>query len=229
MTTPSANVSISADLESAQRELVENRRALTVANLSSLVERDVQSALDGGAMSDFIYRGAKDGRLWFTATLSMPWFSPRLREDYVEGERTDFENPPTLKSEYLRAIDEASDRFNSATNSKISVDGITLLGTWWTRSTINSAREHEERIRAVKERIASLSPEEIASATYMQVAERAMVPTGIQAEEGELYAVLTLDDQGRCVHVAEPAEYPDAFNLMRGQGNDPKFSVKAAF
>ncbi|MCZ7861438.1 hypothetical protein O9X98_08510 [Agrobacterium salinitolerans] len=224
-----ANVSISANLESTKRELIETGRAFTVANLASLVEHDVQPVLGGGEMTDFMYRGAKDGVLWFTANLSIPWFSPRMRDDYIKGIVTDHENPPALKSEYLRALDEASDRFNRSTKSTISVDGITLLGVWWKRSTIDIARPHEERILAVKERLASLAPEEIAALTYMQVSDRAMVPTGIRTEEGELYAVLTLDDEGRCVHVAEPSEHSDAFILMRGQGLDPQLSASAAF
>jgi hypothetical protein len=229
MGTPSANVSILAGFESAKRKLIDEGRALTIANLASVVGRDLQAVLDGGTMTDFIYRGANDGHLRFTATLSMPWFSPRLRDDYPEGERTSFESPPALKLEYHRALHEAAERFNRASNSKISVDGITLVDVWWTHSTINSAREQEECIRAVKERIASLSPEEISAATFMQVGDHAMVPTGMQAEEGELYAVLTLDDQGRCVQVAEPSDYPDAFNLMRGQEHDAQLSASAAF
>ncbi len=224
-----ANVSISANLESTKRELIETGRAFTVANLASLVEHDVQPVLGGGAMTEFMYRGAKDGLLWFTANISLPWFSPRTREDYVKKLVTDFDNPPALKSEYIRAFDEASDRFNRSTKSKISVDGITLLGVWWTRNTIDSARSHEERVLAVKGRLASLAPEEIAAVTYMQVADRAMVPTGIQTDQGELYTVLTLDDQGRCVHVAEPSEHPDAFILMRGSASDARFSASAAF
>lgn len=211
-----ATVTILGDLDAIKQELLDTGRAFTVINASQLVERDLRPVLDGGSIEQLTYRGMGDGSIRFTAMLTMPWFSPQMRDDYVEGAWTPFDNPPALKSEYLRAMNEATERFGLAINSKITVDGITLLKVWRTRSTIYSEREYAERVQAVKERIASLSPEEIAAGTFMQVADRAMMVTGLRSEEGELYSIVTLDDEGRCLSVTDPMEYPLAFYAMRG-------------
>ncbi|MDW9478628.1 hypothetical protein GOB57_07915 [Sinorhizobium meliloti] len=222
-----ATVTILGDLDAIKQELLDTGRAFTVVNASQLVERDLRPVLDGGSIEQLTYRGMADGRIRFTAMLTMPWFSPRMREDYVEGAWTPFDDPPALKSEYLRAMDEAAERFGLAINSKITVDGITLLKVWRTRSTIDSEREYAERVQAAMQRIASLSPEEVAAGTFMQAADRALMATGLRTEEGELYSVVTLDEEGRCLSVTDPMEYPLAYYTMRGGDHKTEFQQLA--